>query len=69
MFPDSVVQVQTSLWDVSQQWADELLDIEARARELVVRRYTCVPDDGLYSLPLLVTDSVDRIHSGQRQLR
>ena len=38
-----VVQVQTSLWDVGQQWSDELLDIEAQARELVVRRYTCEP--------------------------
>jgi len=63
-----VLQVQTSLWDVSQQWADELLDIEARARELVVRRYTCVSDNGFHSVPLLVTDSVGCIHSGQRQL-
>ena len=36
-----MAQVQTSLWDVAQQWADELLNIEAEARELVVRRYTC----------------------------
>ena len=44
--------MQTSLWDVSQQWADELLDVEARARELVVRRYTCVKTKDVNLWPL-----------------
>ena len=54
---------------MSQQWADELLDIEARARELVVRRYTCVETAASCIMPPLTADSPDSLCFGQRQLR